>query len=77
MPTIFNEKGFKFYFYMNEHLPIHVHVFKGNATAKIELVPEIKLIKNRGFKTQELKNIIELIIDHYDIIINKWYETFN
>ena len=38
--------GFKFYFYSLEHSPIHVHVDKGDAWAKIELEPEIKVVEN-------------------------------
>ncbi|HTA94655.1 MAG TPA: DUF4160 domain-containing protein, partial [Verrucomicrobiae bacterium] len=29
MPTIFEKDGFKFFFYSNEHRPIHVHVRYG------------------------------------------------
>jgi len=37
MPTLLNEKGFKFFFYANEHEPMHIHVMKGDGFAKIEL----------------------------------------
>jgi hypothetical protein len=29
MPTVFIKDGFRFFFYSNEHRPIHVHVRKG------------------------------------------------
>ena len=38
MPTIIKEDGFRIVIWPNDHLPPHVHVFKGNAEVKIELV---------------------------------------
>lgn len=39
MPTLLVQEGFKFFFYANEHLPMHIHVSKGNGFAKIDLEP--------------------------------------
>lgn len=39
MPTIFILFGFRFMFYANDHEPIHVHVIKGNVSAKFILFP--------------------------------------
>ena len=38
MPTLLLENGFKFFFYANEHLPMHIHVSLGDGYAKIDLV---------------------------------------
>ncbi len=38
MPTIFELFGLRFFFYADEHSPIHVHIVKGDAEAKIETV---------------------------------------
>ena len=46
MPTILVIFGLRFYFYADEHLPIHVHLENGDGLAKIELEPEIKLVEN-------------------------------
>lgn len=42
MPTILNIKGYRFFFYSNEHLPIHIHLEKGDATAKFILEPIVE-----------------------------------
>jgi len=34
MPTVFTLLGFRFWFYGNDHTPIHIHVKKGGAVAK-------------------------------------------
>lgn len=44
MPTIFEIFGLRFFFFSEDHNPIHVHVVKGDDDAKIEIEPEIKLI---------------------------------
>ena len=33
MPTIFEKDGFRFFFYSNDHRPIHVHVRYGGGEA--------------------------------------------
>lgn len=38
MPKIYEYLGLIFFFYANEHLPIHVHVAKAERESKIELV---------------------------------------
>jgi len=77
MPTILREHGFRFYFYMNDHSPIHVHVSKGGKEAKILLEPAIDIAKNNGFKPKEIKRIVEIVIDNYEYLIKQWHETFN
>jgi Domain of unknown function (DUF4160) len=37
MPTILREQGFRVVIYPNDHLPSHVHVFKGSGEVRIEL----------------------------------------
>ena len=36
MPTLLIHDGDKFFFYGNEHMPVHIHVEKGNGYARIE-----------------------------------------
>lgn len=64
-----------FIFNINDHLPIHVHVWKGGSEAKVILVPEILIQDNYGFKTRELRDVIRIIIDNYEFILEKWHET--
>ena len=75
MPTVLYIHGFRFFFYLNEHEPIHVHVTKGDSEARIVLVPIIDLSYSRGFKKNELRTIIEIITSHYETIIEAWHST--
>ena len=72
MPTIFELFGLRFFFYADEHSPIHVHIVKGDAEAKIEIDPEIKLIYNHGLKAQDVRRAIRLAKMYKDDIIEIW-----
>ena len=76
MPTILNLKGYRFFFYSNEHLPIHIHIEKENKTAKFEILPTL-LIKSRKFNASEIKEIRNLVEENSELIKNKWDEYFN
>lgn len=54
MPTLFIFFGMRFFFYSNEHLPIHVHVKNGDGEAKFE-VENIRMIFNIGNEKQGFK----------------------
>lgn len=77
MPTVLRKYGFRFHLYLNDHLPIHVHVSKGGSEAKILLEPTIELTKNSGFKGQEVRRIVNIISANYEYLIEKWHETYD
>ena len=76
MPTILRINGFRFFFYSNEHFPIHIHVEKDNKTAKYNLM-EITLVKSNGFNTSELKEIRKLVDSNVELFKIRWNEYFN
>ncbi len=75
MPTLFILFGFRFFFWSNEHEPIHVHISKGDAEAKYE-VESLCLVENFGFKKNELRMIESIFDENRDIIIGRWNEHF-
>lgn len=77
MPTVLRIRGFRFFFYSNEHLPIHIHVEKDNKTAKFSLEAAVELVMSRGFNASELKEIRKLVNDNVELFKNKWDEYFN
>ena len=74
VPPIFTEDGFRFFFYSNDHEPIHVHVRKGASEAVFNMNPAPQLRESVGFKLQELKRAQELAERHQDAIIEAWNE---
>ena len=45
-PTIFRERGYRFFFFSREESRMHVHVYCGDGEAKYWLEPEIELARN-------------------------------
>ena len=72
MPTIFEIFGIRFYFYSDEHLPVHVHIENGDGKAKVNVEPEIKLISNNGIKPKDIKKALVLIETYKEEIIEAW-----
>ncbi len=76
MPTLFIFLGFRFFFWSNEHDPVHVHISKGESEAKYNVL-EVKMVENHGFKKNELRMIEAIIDENQHIIIERWNEYFN
>jgi len=77
MPTIYEEKGYRFFFYSGDrNEPVHVHVEKGENDGKIWLEPQIKIKYLHGFKLKEKKIIMGIIEDNNELLKAKWYEFF-
>jgi hypothetical protein len=64
-------------FYSNDHEPIHVHVVKGGAEARFQVLPEVVLLDNRGLKPAELKLAESIMEENKEIIAARWNEFFN
>ena len=75
MPTLLIHEGYKFFFYANEHLPVHVHVIKGSNYAKINLA-SMQVVDN-CMKSSELKRAMELTREHQAAFMRRWHEFFN
>lgn len=77
MPKIFEKDGYKFFFYSNEHPPIHVHVRHGGGEAVFEVERRVELRESQGLKVRELAKAEELASEHRELIIEKWHEHIN
>lgn len=76
MPTLFRAFGFRFFFYSNEHEPIHIHVRNADGEAKFDM-EMMKWIDTRGLKNKDLKLAESLIEENKDLIITAWHNNFN
>ena len=76
MPTVLFVFGLRFYFYSDEHLPIHIHVKNGDGKAKIN-VNTLEIIENSGIKPSDIKKAIDLVKQYQDDIIKSWKEYFD
>lgn len=76
MPTVLRSGGFRFFFYVNDHSPMHIHVEKGDGTAKFKLEP-VELLKSKSMKASELAQIRRLIFKNLELFKTKWDEHIN
>jgi hypothetical protein len=76
MPTLFYYLGLRFFFYSNDHEPIHIHVSNGNDEARY-LIDPITLVSNNGMKTRDLRIAEAAIEENREIIIENWNRYFN
>lgn len=74
MPTLLNLFGLRFFFYSEEHLPMHVHIQNADGKAKISIDPEVILIENTGIKPRDLKRALEITKMYQEEFIKAWKE---
>jgi hypothetical protein len=74
MPTLLNTSGLRFFFYSDEHKPIHVHVENGGGKAKINLLPAVEVVENRNIKSKDMKKALAIIDLYKEEFINEWYK---
>ena len=75
MPELFRFFGIRFFFFSNEHLPIHVHIKNADGDAKYEINP-VRLLENNGMKNKDLRLAESIIEENRDLIEQKWKEYF-
>jgi hypothetical protein len=76
-PTIFREKGYRFYFLSNEEDRIYVHITSEDGEAKFWLESNVSLAVYFGLSTHKLSEIQSLITEHKDEIVEEWKKHFS
>ena len=79
MPTVFNENGYKFFFFSNEGNPLepcHIHVRKNGSLAKFWIYEHCSLADNFGFTAKELNEISDIINQNILKIKEAWNGFF-
>ncbi len=71
-PTVFRERGYRFFFFSREEPRMHVHVMSTAGEARCRLEPEIELMKNHQLSGQELRGIDEIIERHLCELETAW-----
>jgi Domain of unknown function (DUF4160) len=75
-PTIFKEKGYRFYFFSREETRMHVHVQARAGEAKFWLDPAVDLAKNYGLSEKQLRDARKILEEHEDEIRSAWKKHF-
>lgn len=76
MPTVLKVNGFRFFFFSDEHTPVHIHVEKGDGYMRVEL-ETLKITNKQKFTKNDEKKITNIIKEHQNELIGAWNEYFN
>lgn len=77
MPTVLYIFEIRFFFYPNDHEPIHVHIQYQGKSAKIRMEPEVAIIENNGLKPQIISKALEAAEFYKNDIIAEWHKMFD
>ncbi len=75
-PTVFREKGYRFYFFSREETRPHVHVQHSTGEAKYWLDPRIELAVNHGLTLRRVREAERIVKEHEDEIWAAWKAHF-
>lgn len=75
-PTVFREKGYRFYFLSSEEKRIHIHVTSEDGEAKYWLEPIVSLAVFHRLSPRRLNEIKEIIEEHKNEITKAWEKHF-
>lgn len=76
MPTIFRQDGFRIVIFPNDHIPAHVHTFKGGAEIRIDLGNDepILLSVEGKISNKDLAKALNLVAEYRSELLEKWRE---
>jgi hypothetical protein len=74
VPKVFEKDGSVFFFYSNDHEPIHVHVRYVGGEAVFVVEPSVELRESSGMGLHDLRRAQELAEQNKELIVRKWHE---
>ena len=75
-PTVFRDGPFRFFFFSREEERLHIHVQSADGEAKFWIEPEIELARNHQLSDQDLRRVLQLVVDHEQEIRDAWQRHF-
>ncbi|HEY9815097.1 MAG TPA: DUF4160 domain-containing protein [Candidatus Obscuribacterales bacterium] len=76
MPTVLKLGSYRFYCFFREESRVHIHVSLTDGEAKFWLDPEIELATNYKRSRVQIKQIENLIEEHYGEFRKAWDHYF-
>ena len=77
MPTVLRKDGFSFRIYSDDHMPAHVHAFKGGGEAKLDLGGSLanpKLLELYDMSNKDARKALEIVFEHQVELLQRWIE---
>jgi Domain of unknown function (DUF4160) len=71
MPVIFRAGGLRYVIYLDDHHPAHIHLI-GDGEAKILLIPEVKLVWQKGFSKRDVQKALDVVKQNQTGFLTQW-----
>ncbi len=75
-PTIFRDRGYRFYFFSREERRMHVHVTCDEGEAKFWLEPCVEIADYTGLSERQLNKIEKIVKENANEFKENWKEHF-
>jgi hypothetical protein len=76
MPEVLRKNGIRFFFYSNEHKPIHIHAKNADGRAKINLSGAVSVVENEGMKPKDLSEALSIAKENKEHLVAEWLRVF-
>jgi hypothetical protein len=75
MPEIFRFNNIRFFFYSQDHEPVHIHIRQAGRTVVI-MIDSLEVKNNKGFRLNEIRLLQNKVREHANLIKEMWHEHF-
>jgi uncharacterized protein YpmS len=75
LQEIFRFNNIVFYFYSQDHEPVHVHIRQAGKNVVI-VIDALEVKNNKGFRSNEIRLLQEKVNEYKILIKEVWYEYF-
>ena len=73
MPTIINQDGFSVRIRTNDHEPMHVHIFKADGEAKIN-IENAEVVRIWNMSAKDVRKAEIVVAENAEVLAKKWCE---
>lgn len=77
MPTVIRKNGFQVFIYTEDHLPMHVHIFKAEGELIVNIgdkLADVSIREYRGMRRSDRRLALSLVAENLIVLVEKWKE---
>jgi len=71
MPTVLREDGYEVVIYPADHEPPHVHVFRAEGEAKLDILTQ-EVLDAWRMSGREQRRAQDIVADHREFLMKRW-----
>jgi len=75
MPTVLRIGGYRFFFFSDEHLPMHIHIEKADSYVRIE-IETLKVTDSYNISHKEVKKLKRFVEENREVLKGAWNAYF-